>query len=543
MSGHIITRNGRFSWRRVIGGVAIQVPLRTSDPKVAREVGAVATSASYAVFFDIAHRGLDRTAGKRIIERATAVASARLTLREEEMFFFPFPFESARSMRERGFSESAIRTWIRGRLHKPTDEDLRGWDPEDIAEYKAILDDKPYYPPQNTNSGQRSVVINHHHHYAPPAQETRRHTSAEVTPESASPDIRKVKAQAPEHPDGRDLIESPPDRTPIPDLVETIIASDLRRNRVNEATAKGFRTSVALFCEICRINDVEEITQDKLHKFCETLERIPPNYRRGAKGRATPIFVLIEEAERDGAETGLSPKTVNKQLEAVKKLIRHASTKVNLPPLEVSILRVRDNKSAKEKRMPFTREEIRKLFALPGLNLSSERNALFWNAHLAVYTGARREELAGLETDDVIEQSGVPVILIRSNSHRTLKNGQSERFVPIHPDLIELGFLDYVASRGPGLLFDIRKKGKTYGNFFEYSWQKVRKAVVGNDDKKTYHSFRHSAVQALIDAEVPLHVRADLFGHDHEHIQGNVYGGKSKETTLLEAVKLLPSVR
>ncbi|WBU62731.1 hypothetical protein [Paracoccus aerodenitrificans] len=129
--------------------------------------------------------------------------------------------------------------------------------------------------------------------------------------------------------------------------------------------------------------------------------------------------------------------------------------------------------------MPFTLEEIRKLFAQPGLNLSSERNALFWNAHLAVYTGARREELAGLETDDITQQNGVPVIFIRSNSHRTLKNGQSERFVPVHPDLIKLGFLDYVASRGPGLLFDIRKKGKTYGNFFEYGWQKVRKAVIG----------------------------------------------------------------
>ncbi|WP_271112268.1 hypothetical protein [Paracoccus aerodenitrificans] len=269
------------------------------------------------MFFDIAHRGLDRTAGKRIIERATMVASARLTLREEQMFFFPFPFESARSMRERGWPEAQIRTWIRGRHDKPTEEDLRGWDPEDIAEYMAILNDEPHPLPQKRAPKPRPLVINNHY-YASPPQETRRQNAAEITSEPAMTILRKSdECASKDHP--KEATESPPDRTPIPDLVETIIASDLRRNRVNEATAKGFRTSIALFCEICRINDVEEITQDKLDAFCKTLTRIPPNYRRGAKGRATPIFVIIEQAEREGVETGLSAKTVNKQLEALKK--------------------------------------------------------------------------------------------------------------------------------------------------------------------------------------------------------------------------------
>jgi len=64
------------------------------------------------------------------------------------MFFFPFPFESARTMRERGWPESQIRTWIRGRLHQPTDEDLRGWDPEDVAEKQAILNDMHHTEPE-----------------------------------------------------------------------------------------------------------------------------------------------------------------------------------------------------------------------------------------------------------------------------------------------------------------------------------------------------------------------------------------------------------
>lgn len=555
MSGHIICRSGRFSWRRSIQGTTIQIPLRTTDRRTAKEVAAAATAASYAVFYDIRHCGLDRATGRGIIERATAMAAARLTLCEDlpQMFFFPFPFETVRTMRERGWPESQIRTWIRGRLHQPTDEDLRGWDPKDVAEYRAILNDVHHAEPENAAAAPGQVVI--HNHYHAPASHTPalhassplRHSGVPEHAEAAKMGGRggvsgaSAPSPVPDHPE--ETVEAPSGRTPIPDLVETIIASDRRRNRVNEATAKGFRTSIALFCEICRINDAEEITQDKLMEFCEMLERIPPNYRRGSTGRATPILAIIEKAESEGVQTGLSAKTVNKQLEALKKLIRHASTKINLPALEVSILRVRDDESVKEKRFPFTLDEVRRLFSQPGLNLESERTPLFWNAHLAAYTGARREELAGLATEDVTELKGIPVILIRSNAHRKLKNGQSERFVPVHPDLIDLGFLDYAAGRGPGLLFDVKKKGKTFGNHFEYGWQKVKNAVIADDDRKTFHSFRHSAVQTLIDANVPLHVRADLFGHDHEHIQGNLYGGLGKEEALLYAVKLLPSVR
>lgn len=355
LSGHLISRSGRFSWRRSIRGTTIQIPLRTTDRKTAAEVGAAATAASYAVFHDIRYRGLDRATGRGIIERAALMVAARLTLREDQMFFFPFPFESARSMRERGGPESQIRTWIRGRLHKPTDEDLRGWDAEDVSEYRAILNDQPYTPPQKPAeaTGAAPVVI-HNHYHAPayaaaptpaldheqsaPVSDMSDKSSAVRTPPRSSVSAASAPNPGPDHPE--ETVQAPPGRTPIPDLVETIIASDRRRNRVNEATAKGFRTSIALFCEICRINDAEEITQDRLMEFCETLERLPPNYRRGATGRATPIYAIIEKAEREGTETGLSAKTVNKQLEALQKLIRHANTKINLPPLEVSILRV-----------------------------------------------------------------------------------------------------------------------------------------------------------------------------------------------------------
>lgn len=545
MSGHIIKRQGRFAWRRSIRGITIQVPLRTACPREAAETGAAATAASYAVFDDILHNRLDRDAGRAIIERAAITAAARRTLRGQDLFFFFGQYLPPRSLRQSGHSEAEIRHWIQGRP-APADEDLADWNPQDIAEYRAILN-APSEPEPSVAPAPAPVII--HNHYHAPAPAPAEAPAIVASPAPASTPAHVVSAPEATAPTER-VVEaivgeaSAPTQILIADLVEKIIESDRRRNRVNEATARGFRTSVALFCEVCRISKADEITQARIEEFCAALDRLPPDYRRGSVGRATPIWDIIAKAEKDGVKVGLSAKTVNKQLEAIQKLVRHARAhKVELEHLEVSILRVRDEEAAKDKRDPLTLDEIRKLFKQPGLSLSSERGTLFWNAHIAAYTGARREEIAALARSDVEERDGIPVFLFRSNDHRDLKNGQSSRVVPIHPDLIALGFLDFVKGRQTGLLFDIKKKGEKYGNDFEYHWQKVRKAVVGSNPRKVFHSFRHSAVQVLMDHGVPVEVRSALFGHDPGHIEGKIYGGQMKTSVLLDAVKRLPSVR
>jgi hypothetical protein len=60
-------------------------------------------------------------------------------------------------------------------------------------------------------------------------------------------------------------------------------------------------------------------------------------------------------------------------------------------------------------------------------------------------------------TDDVIEDNGAyPYLHIAKNKFRRIKNGQSKRNIVIHPELIRLGFLRYVAlirSLGYELVF------------------------------------------------------------------------------------------
>ncbi|OXT57079.1 site-specific integrase [Pseudomonas aeruginosa] len=72
----------------------------------------------------------------------------------------------------------------------------------------------------------------------------------------------------------------------------------------------------------------------------------------------------------------------------------------------------------------------------------------FWLPLLGVLTGARPGELCQLNAGDVFEESGIPVIRITDRGPlQRLKTDASARDIPLHPQLIAAGFLDFVAMR------------------------------------------------------------------------------------------------
>ena len=74
--------------------------------------------------------------------------------------------------------------------------------------------------------------------------------------------------------------------------------------------------------------------------------------------------------------------------------------------------------------------------------------AAFWLPFLAIFSGARLNELAPLSADDVKldAASGVRFITIIEDQEagRSVKTDSSVRAVPIHPELIRIGLLDFV---------------------------------------------------------------------------------------------------
>ncbi|MBS7777736.1 site-specific integrase [Acidovorax sp. CCYZU-2555] len=175
---------------------------------------------------------------------------------------------------------------------------------------------------------------------------------------------------------------------------------------------------------------------------------------------------------------------------------------------------------------------------------------------MALLTGARANELAQLRLSDIKDDQLVPFFDINEDAdsdgerRKSLKTKTSKRHVPIHPKLIELGFLDYVQeirSAGHWCLFREMEPQKATGERPVYNSQmanwffRYRKAcdVLKNEDgKPVFHSFRHTAATRLENADVPLHRLSGVLGHlqDGEYLQ--TYAKLDKAKVRTELVKM-----
>ena len=118
-------------------------------------------------------------------------------------------------------------------------------------------------------------------------------------------------------------------------------------------------------------------------------------------------------------------------------------------------------------------------------------------------TGARVNEITGLETADIKLTAEVPHIIIQQNSVRALKTERSERVIPLvgaalttmqeHP----AGFPRY-AGKNASASAAINKYLKSQNLL---------------PDGATLYDLRHGFQDRLIEVEAPERVQADLMGH------------------------------
>lgn len=89
---------------------------------------------------------------------------------------------------------------------------------------------------------------------------------------------------------------------------------------------------------------------------------------------------------------------------------------------------------------PFTVEELSRIFNPAVYRKKMVMPDCYWGPLIALYTGARAEEIASLGRDDVYQLLGIWVFHIRGG-----KTVNAQRIVPVHNVLIELGWLQYIA--------------------------------------------------------------------------------------------------
>lgn len=171
----------------------------------------------------------------------------------------------------------------------------------------------------------------------------------------------------------------------------------------------------------------------------------------------------------------------------------------------------------------FKQEQLRAMFdpaAFAALPTLKDR----WLAVLALYTGARSNELARLELADVgpDEHEGVPVLDINELAEdKSVKAEASIRLVPIHPDLLALGLMERVEARRaaeetrlfPGNLLTQNGPAASSQKAFLAALKAWGIAPRGKG-RMGLHSFRATVIQTMTRKGVAQGWRERFVGHE-----------------------------
>lgn len=344
------------------------------------------------------------------------------------------------------------------------------------------------------------------------------------------------------------------------ELVDLYLRSR-RTASVAPATKADEQRHANILLEIIgRDRKLNEVTYEVCLSAKELLLLLPAN--RKARYRDAPITDVPALAERDGIPP-MTPKNANKYLTLLSAIFEHGKAEsvgwVNSNPAKAVVLQI--PKSAGQKYKVLSVEDLNAIFAAPLFRGCKDAQAgygtpgdhvpidsgRFWLPLIALFTGMRLNEIAQLEVADVETVEGIPVIHIREDGSvkKALKNQTATRTLPIHPELVRLGFLKFVSrqkgKKSTKLFPDlpIGKKGTAVDPFQKW-WGRFLTDVgvkKGPRDGKSFHSFRHTVRQSLREAKIDREVVAALGGWKlrSDDMVGH-YGGAFELRRLMEDI-------
>ena len=162
-------------------------------------------------------------------------------------------------------------------------------------------------------------------------------------------------------------------------------------------------------------------------------------------------------------------------------------------------------------------------YALPRAAMAGA-DAAYWLPLLGLFTGARITELAQLGIDDLThtDDAGWCLSIHEEDEGQSVKNEHSVRTVPVHPELVRLGLMDYwkaVKDAGATRLWPAVVFSELNGAGGEFSKHFGKfKTAKGFGPDLVFHSFRHTLETELRALSVPKYHIAALAGHAAEDI-------------------------
>lgn len=324
-------------------------------------------------------------------------------------------------------------------------------------------------------------------------------------------------------------------------LIDSYLAQ--RKQEVGKSRYDQLLTACrALKEEIGRSTPLANVTRAQCQSIADLFVSIPPyvkrHYKRHSLRKASEAY-----AKKNG-EPAQRYTEADKNLAVLREIFEFAIDREwmgNNPAQRVKIVKPARPTSYVEHEEgyePFSIKELGIIFHQPlytgcqndghGINRhgpNHPRRSRFWVPLISAFSGLRMQEILQLERSDIREIDGIHYFDINDKIAGTdyqddeyvkrLKTRNSLRRVPVHPELVQIGLLDFVENSKREWLFPDMPKGdapKMSDQFSKRFRTFMKPTGLSVPRRKVFHSFRNSFNDALRQADVRLEYREQIMG-------------------------------
>lgn len=270
---------------------------------------------------------------------------------------------------------------------------------------------------------------------------------------------------------------------------------------------------------------MDQITRQDAAEMKQVVLSLPVNRKTKPQTRD----LTLQEAIAVPGLPKLSTKTANSYIDMFRRFWDWSEKHGRVPEKLFVDIKVKAGKKNDDGRKAFTPAQTKRLFKELTENTSGlvKSHDYKWATLLTLYTGARRREIAQLYLTDIRQEGDIWFIDINDDGEgKSLKSLAAKRQVPIHSELIRLGFLDWVhsLSRQERVFVSFTYTAKEgYGRKLGRFFSTFLLGLGMKEDGLVLHSFRNTMITRLAQAGVQEPLYQDIVGHEREGVTQQVY--------------------
>jgi integrase len=323
-------------------------------------------------------------------------------------------------------------------------------------------------------------------------------------------------------------------------VINKYVDEKLRTKSWTEKTYESYQSIFAMLPQLIADKGIRSVNSKDAQYVKTTLQRLPSSMGKRADYRGKTLKQILNM--QIPTEHLMALKTINTRLSCYSELFKWASRNSYVETNVFFGLVLKDNRVARDLRLPFTPADLNDIFSASAIS-DPRKPWHYWLPVLALYTGARLNELCQLEVTDIQLTDGVWLLDITDRGHnQNLKSASSRRKIPLHKDLIELGFIRHVQQvkqAGSNTVFNLSMRNSRYSHAPSKWFNIVKSRALQNPDRKAFHSFRHTfidyAFNKLKMQGNPL-LKA-IVGHSDSEITSGVYGSSFELQDLNDVIQ------